>query len=438
MATLWNNKIETTSEESTLKTQARPRARAVWATVVGNALEWFDFAAYAFLAALIGKHFFPAGNEAVTLLSSFAVFGVGFIARPLGAVIFGRLGDTRGRKLALLIAMPLMGLGTLIVGVTPSYASIGIAAPILLLVGRIVQGISAGGELGNAVAFLLEWAPPNRKALYSSLQQCSVLFGTLLGSGSAALLSTVLSTADLESWGWRVPFLIGGLVIAPLGMFIRHKVEESPVYVKDERQHATLISTASPWLTGVKIIGVTSAWIVSYYVFLIYLPSFLPKYSGVSARDALWVSTVGLTIMMFSIPAWGLLSDKIGRKPPLLFAALICIVAPYPIFSFLVDAPSLKQVYLASAGLGVLVGIFAGVGPAVMSELFPTSQRTTGVAVSFGLATAILGGFAPFLSTWLIGATGSPISPTFYVIAAAIVSALTIASLRETAHSQLS
>lgn len=426
-----------TTQQPLQNAASTPRVRAVVATVLGNALEWFDFAAYAFLAALIGRHFFPPGNETVTLLSSFAVFGVGFVARPLGAIVFGRLGDRHGRKLALMIAMPLMGVGTLIVGLTPSYATIGIAAPILLVVGRVLQGFSAGGELGNAVAFLFEWAPPRRRALYSSLQQCSVVFGTLLGSGSAALLSNTLSPADLEAWGWRVPFLVGGLVIAPLGIFLRRKVEESPVYEGAALQSDARPAAASPWLLGAKTIGLTGAWVVSYYVFLIYLPSFLPKHAHVSAAHALWASTAGLAAMMVSIPAWGLLSDLIGRRPLMLIASVLCIVTPYPAFMLLLNSPSLAQVFLVSIAAGVLVGMFAGVGPAAMSELFPTSQRTTGVSISFGLATAILGGFAPFLSTWLIGATGSPLSPTLYVIAAALVSTATAVKLRETAYTRL-
>jgi MHS family proline/betaine transporter-like MFS transporter len=428
----------TPGNKSTERERAAPRARAVVATVIGNTLEWFDFAAYAFFAALIGRHFFPAGNDAVTLLSSFAVFGVGFVARPLGAVFFGRLGDTRGRKLALLISIPLMGVGTLIVGLSPSYASIGLLAPILLVLGRILQGFSAGGELGNAVAFLVEWAPSHRRGLFSSLQQCSVIFGTLLGSGSAALLTSFLTPENLESWGWRVPFLVGGLVIAPLGLFLRRKVEESPVYEDAAPIPPTRSArSASPWRLGAKTIAVTSAWVVSYYVFLIYLPTFLPKHAGVSSSTALWASTAGLAAMMISIPLYGHLSDRIGRKPPLLVAALVCIVAPYPVFVLLVGGAPLWAVYLVSVVAGAVVGVFAGIGPALMSEMFPTRMRTTGVAVSFGLATAILGGFAPFLSTWLIDATGSPVSPTLYVIAAALVSTAAIFTLRETAHQPL-
>lgn len=417
--------------------RANPRVHAVIGTVIGNSLELFDFAAYAFLAAVIGRHFFPAGNDTLSLMSSFAVFGVGYIARPLGAVFFGRLGDVRGRKLALVIALPLMSIGTLIVGLTPSYASIGIAAPILLIVGRLLQGFSAGGEMGNAVAFLLEWAPPQRRGLYSSLQQCSGIFGTVLGSACAALLTNSLSAQDMEAWGWRVPFLIGGLVIAPLGLFLRHKVEETPVYA-DAPQHASSKPVGPAWLQGAKTIGLMCAWIVAFYVFLIYLPSFLEKQAGVSEAHALWASTTGLLAMMVSTPLSGLLSDYVGRRPVLLVAALVTVVAPYPAFRFLLSAGGyLPKIFLTAAAAGVFVGMFAGVGPAVMSEMFPTSQRTTGISVSFGLATAILGGFAPFLSTWLIEVTGSPLSPTFYVIAAAAVTSVMAFRMRETAFERL-
>jgi len=198
-----------------------PRLRAVTATIFGNSLEWFDFAAYAFFATTISAHFFPPGNDLAQLMSTFAAFGIGFVARPLGALFFGRFGDEQGRKLALLVSMPLMGLGTLLIGLAPSYASIGIGAPLILLGGRLLQGFSAGGEVGNAMAFLSEWAPKNRGGLYSSLQQCSALLGTPAGSGCAAVVNNLLSPDSLSSWGWRLPFLIGGLVVAPLGWVLR-------------------------------------------------------------------------------------------------------------------------------------------------------------------------------------------------------------------------
>lgn len=415
----------------------KARSRAVVATIIGNVLEWFDFAAYAFFAAIIADHFFPAGNDVLKLMGTFAAFGVGFVARPLGAFFFGRLGDQRGRKWALLISMPLMGVGTLLVGATPAYAYIGIAAPILLVIGRVTQGFAAGGEVGNAMAFLLEWAPPGKRALYSSLQQCSSLLGTLIGSGCAAVLTSIMSSDDLSSWGWRMPFLIGGLVVAPLGMFLRRYVDETPIFEEVTASEIETTPSRPVWIQGAKALALSAGWVVSFYIYLIYLNTFLTKYAGVASATALWANTVGLATMMVTIPLAGALSDRLGRKPPLLTAAIISIVIPYPIFALLINGASVVQIVLIFVATGALTGVFAGITPAAMSEMFPTSARTTGVSISFGLATAIFGGFAPFVATWLISVTGSPLSPTFYLIATAVISTITLLRLGETAHLKL-
>src|SRR5271166_142317 len=313
-----------------LELSDRTRYYAVAATVFGNILEWFDFAAYAFFAAVIAKHFFPPGDEMVSLMSAFAAYGVGFVARPLGAIVFGRLGDLRGRRLALLISMPIMGLGTLLVGLTPSYAAIGALAPIILVVGRILQGFAAGGEVGNAMAFLSEWAPRGRRGLYSGLQQCTAVLGTLFGSGCAALINSLLSTEHLQSWGWRLPFLIGGFVVAPLGLFIRHAVEESPVF-SHAFDHSPAKPSSSVWVYGAQSVALTACWVVSFYVYLVYLPSFLSKFAGVSPPVALWANSAGLAAMVVAIPVAGAISDRIGRKPLLLGAALLSVAVPYPV-----------------------------------------------------------------------------------------------------------
>jgi MHS family proline/betaine transporter-like MFS transporter len=341
--------------------------------VFGNILEWFDFAAYAFFATVIAKHFFPAGDDLAGLMSTFAAYGVGFVARPLGAVVFGRLGDRRGRKLALLISMPIMGLGTLLVGVTPAYAAIGLFAPILLVVGRILQGFAAGGEVGNAMAFLSEWAPPGQRGLYSGLQQCTAVLGTLIGSGCAALINSTLSTEHLYSWGWRLPFLIGGLVVAPLGLFLRRSVEESPVF-SSALDHRAGEAAPSAWIYGAKSLALTACWVVSFYVYLVYLPSFLSKFAGVSPSVALWANSAGLASMVACIPIAGAISDKIGRKPLLLAAALLSVVAPYPIFLLLSNGPAEPAVFAILIALGALCGVFAGISPAMMSGCRRCSQ----------------------------------------------------------------
>jgi MHS family proline/betaine transporter-like MFS transporter len=414
------------------------RLSAVVATVVGNALEWFDFAAYAFLASIVAKHFFPDGNPVAMLMSAFAAFGVGFVARPMGAVIFGRMGDRSGRKLALLISMPLMGVGTLLVGATPSYATIGIAAPILLVLGRMMQGFAAGGEVGNAMAFLSEWAPANRRAFYSSLQQCSSLFGTLAGSGCAALLTGLMSPDDLASWGWRIPFLLGGLLIAPLGMFLRRHVDETPVFEHKPVSVSHESRSGPHWVVGLQAIGLSMAWVATFYVYLIYLPTFLTNYAGLSSATALWANTAGLAAMTVTIPLAGLLSDIVGRKPPIILGCVTALLICYPVFDYLRSGASVPVTFMMMIGFGILAGLFAGVIPAIMTELFPTAVRTTGVSVSFGLSTAIFGGFAPFIITGLIALMDSPLAPIAYLLPTALVSLVVAFRLRETAHETLS
>ncbi len=418
---------------------ARTRAqsmRAVRAAIVGNVLEWFDFATYAFLATSISKSMFPAGDDFVAMLGTFGAYGLGFASRPLGAIVFGWLGDRKGRKWTLSFVMPLMALGTLLMALIPSYASIGILAPILLVLARLLQGFSVGGELGNAIAFLVEWAPKGKRGLYGSFQQCSTIGGSLLGSGAAALMSTWISPQGMVDWGWRVPFIAGALIIGPIGWYIRRKSEESPLF---EAAHDAAVEpdTRSPLPMALQACGLVMVWTVSLYVILNYLPSFVQKYVGLSASASLWWNTGGLLLMTLAIPFWGALSDKVGRKPLLLLGCLAFIVLPYPLFAWMLATKSALLVAVIQLGSGIIIGIFSGVAPAALSEIFPTKMRTTWMSIGYGIANAIFGGFAPFIAIWLIKATGSPLSPAFYVIVAAVMSTITVLTLKETAHKPL-
>lgn len=414
--------------------------KAAFSTVLGNALEWFDFASYAFFATLISRKFFPTGDPGTALIGTFAVFGIGLVARPLGAVFFGRFGDVKGRKLALMIAMPMMGIGTIMIGALPTYQQIGIAAPILLVACRLMQGFSAGGEVGNAVAFLIEWSPPKRRAFYSSLQQASAVGGTLVGSGIAASLATLMSQDSLESWGWRVPFLLGGLIIAPLGFYLRSRVEETPYFEGEQHLHirkSTASAEKSVWLLCAQIVGMTTLWVVSFYIFLIYLPSFLTLHGHVHGAAALWINTAGLLMMFLSILGSAIVSDVIGRKPLLIFASVCFLLFAYPLFLLLVSTRSILFIFAAIIAAGALIGVFAGICPAAMAEMFPTRMRTTGMSIGFGIATAAFGGFASLISETLIKMTGSQTAPSYYVICTAVISLASIVAMKETAHEPL-
>ncbi|SAK77026.1 membrane protein [Caballeronia glebae] len=411
-------------------------SRAVTAAVVGNILEWFDFGTYAFLATVIAKVMFPTGDDFAAMLGTFGAFGLGFAARPFGAIVFGWLGDKKGRKWTLTFVMPLMAAATLFMALLPTYASIGIWAPILLIAARMLQGISVGGELGNAVAFLVEWAPPNKRGLYGSFQQCSTLGGMLLGSGAAALMTTLLSPQAMLDWGWRVPFIIGAIVIGPIGWIIRKRSEETPVY-QSATDEAPKAKGRAPALLGLQACGLVIVWTVSLYVLLNYLPSFTTKYVGMHPSTALWLNTAGLIVMTASIPFWGAASDRFGRKPIYMIGCLAFLVLPYPIFHVMLAYKSAAIVGAVQVLGGVIIGIFSGVGPAVLSELFPTKIRTTWMSIGYGIANAVFGGFAPMIAIALIKGTGSPLSPAYFVMLAALLSTITLFTIKETAHAPL-
>jgi MHS family proline/betaine transporter-like MFS transporter len=288
------------------------RRQAIAAAVIGNVLEWYDFSVYAFVATIIAKQFFPAGNDLAALLSTFAAFGIGFLARPLGGIVIGRMADRRGRKAALILTILMMGAGTIAIGLIPGHATLGWAAPVLLVLARLAQGFSTGGEWGGSTSFIIEWAPEDRRGLYGSFHQASVSGGLLLGSGTTALLSTILAPAAMQDWGWRVPFLLGGLLV-PVGLYLRRNTAETPVF----RRAQAMAPTTGPSPVGLaaRAFGFTMLWTVTSYVMLSFMPTFTQKFAGLSRVEALWSSTSGIVALVLVIPVMGYLSDRVGRKP---------------------------------------------------------------------------------------------------------------------------
>ena len=416
--------------------------KAVAAAVVGNILEWYDFAVYAFVAAIIAKKFFPAQDEVSALLATFLAYGLGFVARPLGGIIIGRMGDTHGRKYALLVTIFLMAAGTVLIGLLPTYETIGMLAPLLLVVARLMQGFSAGGEWGGSTAYIVEWAPKGGRGWYGSFQQMSVVAGLLLGSGVAALMNTLITPADMEAWGWRVPFLIGG-ILGPIGMYMRRTIEETPKYREVTGEIPPTISEeeadkTSPWILAFRAIGFTVVWTVCFYVLLNYMPTWTQKYMKLSPQAALWSNTVGLFALMLAIPFMGRLSDKLGRKPLLLACCAAFVIVPYPALSYLASGQAdYTTLLIVQVFFALLISMFSGAGPAAIAEIFPTKSRSTWMTSGYAVAVAIFGGFAPFIAVWLIDKFQSPVAHSFYLIAAAIVSLLTILRLRETAFEDL-
>jgi MHS family proline/betaine transporter-like MFS transporter len=411
--------------------------QAVAAAVIGNVLEWYDFAVYAFMAGIIGRNFFPSGDKVRELLASFAVFGVGFLARPLGGIIIGRIGDVKGRKAALLLTIFLMAIGTVLIGIVPSYATIGIAGPFLILVARLMQGFSAGGEWGGSTAFIVEWAPERERGFYGSLQQCSVSGGLLLGSTVAALVTTLVSPESMESWGWRIPFLLGGL-LGPIGLYMRQNIGETPAYMREKQAPAAARpGDPAPFWLAARAFGFTIVWTVIFYIFLSYMPTFTKNYAKLTSAQSLWSNSIGLIVLVIGIPIMGRLSDRVGRRPLLLACCAAFIVLPYPVFSLLLSGPSFTTVIAIQIVIGAVISLYSGAGPAAISEIFPTSSRSTWMTTGYALSVAIFGGFAPYIATWLIAETGAPIAPVYYVIASAVISFIVVYRLTETAHHPL-
>jgi MHS family proline/betaine transporter-like MFS transporter len=406
---------------------------AIPAAVIGTVLEWYDFAVYAYVAGILASQFFSKENPTAGLLSAFATFGLGFVARPLGGLVIGRAGDAVGRKPALLFTFVLMAIATAAIGVIPNYAEIGVLAPILLLVCRLAQGFAAGGEWGSSTAFIAEWAPHGRRGFLASLQQTSVVGGLLLGSGVTALMHTLFSGAQMESWGWRVPFLLG-ILLLPVGVYMRQNVGETPAY---HEKRSTTPPAGSLWAAAWRAFGFTILWTVAFYILLAYMPTFTQKYGGLSPASSLWSNTIGLFVAAVAIPIFGSWSDRAGRKPLLLVAGVGFLVLTYPLFAVVTTHPGLGAVIVVQIIFALLIGFYSGAGPAAICELFPTLGRSMWMSASYSLAVAIFGGFAPFIATWLIARTGSPLAPTYYLIASAIVTTIVFLRLRETAFEQL-
>ncbi|MFT4063998.1 MFS transporter [Paraburkholderia sp.] len=410
------------------------RRLALASGAFGNILEWYDFAIYAYFAGVIGKTFFPGESPIASLLTSLVVFGIGYVARPLGSIVIGRYADKHGRKPALVMTIILMAFSTVAIGLVPPFASIGIAAPILVTLARVVQGFSSGGEITGSMAFMVEWAPQNRRGFYGSFQSATVAVGILIGALTATAVTVNLSADAAASWGWRVPFLCGG-ILAPIGFFMRRRIShEAPTFEQAKEQrvfHAGAVKQA------LRAFGTVISWTTSYYICILFMPTFLQNFGHIDRVTTLWISSVTLLYLAPASLLAGHLSDRFGRKPVLLCACVGLIVLPYPLLKLVIDGENIAAVIAVQIVLVTLVSLFGGAGPAAVSELFPTRSRTTLMGIGYGFSTAIFGGFAPFISTLLIQKTGSPLAPTGYLLVAAVISFFTILTSRETARDPL-
>lgn len=427
-------------DQARVSMPATRRRAAIVAGVIGNVLEWYDFAVYGYFVPIISQLFFPARTPLVSLLLTFSVFGVGFVMRPIGSVLFGQYGDRKGRKQALSLVIFLMALSTLAVGLLPTYDSAGVLAPLLLLIARLIQGLSGGGEWGGAAAYLVEFAPPHRRGFTGSWQQVSVGCGFLLGSFIAAVLSSALGPAQLLAWGWRIPFILG-VVVGAVGAFMRWRLEDTPKFTEIADHHAVARSPLVEALTTFRkptalAFGITLHNTVAYYAVLIYMTSWLTSAVKLPRPTALWIGTICLVAFVALVPIMGALSDRIGRRPLFIASCLGYALFAYPGF-LLASSGSVAAALATQFVLVVFLAMYAGPGPAVYCELFPTRVRYTALSIGYNIPVAIFGGFAPFIATWLIAATGSILAPALYVVAASVTTLITMIWVRETAFEPL-
>lgn len=420
---------------------AATRRRAIISSAVGNFVELYDFLIYGLFAAQIAANFFPKGNETVALLQAFAIYGVGFFMRPVGAIVIGAYGDKHGRKNALVVTVGLMAAATALTGLIPSYGSIGLAAPILLLLCRLVQGFSTGGEWGGSATFLVEFAPPGKRGIIGSVQQFSVGLALIAGTLTAAVLNGWLSKEAMIEWGWRIPFLIG-FVLAPVGLYLRARVAESPAFsrvaAKKEVAHSPVLESLSTHrLPVLAAFGLSAIGTVGNYTYNIYLPTMATQKLGIAAGTAYTSATMAAIVLTVLTPVMGWLSDKTGRKSILLVSAVAYGLLSYPAFGFLTSQPDGTKLMIVQGISAALLAMYAGPLCAILAELFPTKVRFTALSIGYGMSVTLFGGFAPFIAAYLIAETGNPVSPAYFLIFAAIVSTITLALMKDRTNAPL-
>ena len=412
------------------------QGRQLSAASVGNAVEWYDWYAYSFLAVYFADQVFPKGadNSLVPLLSTFAVFAVGFFMRPVGGLLMGAVADRHGRRAALTVTILLMGGGSLLVALTPTYATAGVLAPVVLVVARLVQGLSVGGEFAASTTFLVESAGEGRRGLFSSFQYVSTTIGQLVASGLAALLAASLTVAQMSSWGWRVPFLVGAL-LSLVGFWIRRGAQETRSREQQEAPRPGIFDALRRHpRQSLLICGITTGGTIAYYTWTAYLPTYATVNAGFDKGDALTVGTISLAFFALLQPLGGMLSDRIGRKPMLIGFALGFALLAVPMLQLVTDA-FWSLLLVQCAGMVLLTG-YTSVAAAINAEIFPARIRAAGIGFPYSLTVAIFGGTAPYVGTWFKQA-GHPDLFPWYVAALCLVSFCVYLTLPETAKKPL-
>jgi MHS family proline/betaine transporter-like MFS transporter len=416
--------------------QSAPKSYQIAAAVIGNALEWYDFIVFGFFAVVISRLFFPTDSQYASLLFTTATFGVGFFMRPVGGILIGIYADRQGRKAALLVVIASMTVAIALIAFAPTYAAIGIGAPLIIVVARLLQGFSAGGEFASATAFLIESAPAGRRGFYGSWQMVGQGLAVLIGAILGAVLTKTLSPEAIDGWGWRIPFLFG-LVIGPVGLYIRNSLAETQAFLQSDQTSQSRTAGRRVLASHIKQIlacfGIVVSGTISFYVILVYIPTFARSQLQLPLDQAFLAQAIGLACEVALIPICGALSDRIGRKPVMIASLLLSLVVTYPLFMWVSSSPSFSRLLVMQVVLCSVFGIGNGPVSTALGEQFPTRVRSTALAIGYNVAVMLFGGFAPFFVTWLIHATGTPIAPAFYLMFGAAVGLFAVLFLTERA-----
>jgi len=410
--------------------------KAVTGASIGNAVEWFDFAIYGFLATFIAANFFPSGNETAALLNTFAIFAAAFFMRPLGGFVFGPLGDRIGRQRVLALVILLMAASTLAIGLLPTYDAIGVAAPLLLLLLRCMQGFSAGGEYGGGAVYLAEFASEARRGLTVTFMVWSGVLGFLIGSVTVTLLQALLPADAMESYGWRIPFLLAG-PLGVVGLYIRLRLDDTPQFAELSKAQQVAKSplreaVCTAWRPILQVIGLMIIFNIGYYVVFTFLPTYFIKTLHFTKTNAFVSITLASLVALVLILPLAALSDRIGRKPMLLAGSLAFAILGYPLF-LLLNSGSLAAAIAAHCALAVIEAVYVSAAVAAGVELFATRVRYSGFSIGYNVCVAAFGGTTPYVVTWLTAQTANNVAPAYYVAVAAVVSLLTILTVKETA-----
>jgi len=410
---------------------SKPHSRkAIAVGAIGNILEWYDFAIYGYFATSIGRTFFPKADPVAQVLMAFGIFAIGFLMRPLGGIVIGYIGDRVSRQAALIVSIVAMAIPTFLVGIMPGYDTIGIAAPILLTLCRIIQGLSVGGEYPTSLVYMIEKAPANKRGFVGAMGSSSAYIGMLLGSGTGAALGAVLSPEHLDAWGWRIPFLFG-LVIGLAGYLLRRGAPEHSSHASAGTINPVVETFKNHRVLMFKLAGVSTFLAVSFYLIFVYIVSWLELVDKIPPGKSLEINTLSMIVLVPITLLAGAISDRIGRKPVLIIAALAAFIFSIPLLYGMYHQSDLV-IQLSQIGFALVVGMFNGAMPALMVESAPAYIRTTVVALGYNLTMGILGGLTPLAASWLIHRTENEMIPAYLIVGVAAVSLIAVMFVSET------